>query len=569
VYLLAMFLWSISAFMSVSGLVEVLPWFRIMVISPIVMMLAIFYFVQTLLFQRSQWFILVILYGLISSYLILFTDLLLSYAYLDQNGALIYEFSPLVYIIASIGYFLMIYSLVKLVRGMQETESPDQRNRFRYLIIGLGITVIASAVNFTALGRYPIDIAANAITAILISYAIMRYHLLDIRLVIRAGLAYSLMTTILGILYYLIITVFVNLFQFMSGSELLFASVVVALLTGIFLNQLRERAQTAIDRIFYRQRYNAGIMLQEISQTTATVLDLDKITGLILDAVVDTIHVLQAAIYIKNLQKEDYQVIAFSSPENLRMINFRLEHPVVRWLTEYKQVLYKHQLSDSPYFKSLWGRERDDIDEFGVELFIPLIAKNELVGILVIGQKKMNQHYTNDDVLTLTTLANQTAIAIENARLYDDLENTFVETVVTLANAIDLRDTYTSNHSQQIATLAAEVANRMGLDEKEIDAVYWGGLLHDIGKIGIPDSILQKPGKLNEKEWELMRRHPALGAELVSKIKRLQHIAPIIGSSHEMYDGSGYPEGLKGDEIPIGARIVTVVDAYSAMIDKR
>jgi putative nucleotidyltransferase with HDIG domain len=310
-------------------------------------------------------------------------------------------------------------------------------------------------------------------------------------------------------------------------------------------------------------------MLQEISQNTATVLDLEKLTQIILDAVIDTIHVQRAAIFIKDIKTEDYQIIAINSPGGLQMNHIRSGHPLVQWLKEYKRVLYKRQLHDSPYFKSLWGRERDEIERFGVELFIPLIAKKELVGILVVGPKKMDQHYTNDDVLTLTTLANQTAIAIENARLYDDLETTFLQTVVTLANAIDLRDTYTSNHSQQIASLAAAVAERMGLTEKEIDAIYWGGLLHDIGKIGIPDSILQKPAKLNDEEWVIMRKHPALGAELVSKINRLEHIAPIIGASHEMYDGSGYPDGLKGEEIPIGARIVTVVDAYSAMIDKR
>ena len=158
---------------------------------------------------------------------------------------------------------------------------------------------------------------------------------------------------------------------------------------------------------------------------------------------------------------------------------------------------------------------------------------------------------------------------IENARLYDDLENTFVQTVVTLANAIDMRDTYTSSHSQQIAEWAAYTAYLLGCTDQEIQAIYWGGLLHDIGKIGIPDAILRKPDKLNEAEWEIIRRHTIHGAQLVAPIKKLADVAPIIEYSHERYDGSGYPYGLKGKDIPLGARIIGVVDSYSAMRDER
>ncbi len=104
---------------------------------------------------------------------------------------------------------------------------------------------------------------------------------------------------------------------------------------------------------------------------------------------------------------------------------------------------------------------------------------------------------------------------------------------------------------------------------QEVQSIYWGGLLHDIGKIGIPDSILRKPTKLDEPEWEIIRRHTILGARLVSPIKKLANVAPIIECSHERYNGSGYPYGLKGDEIPFGARIIGVVDSYSAMRDER
>jgi putative nucleotidyltransferase with HDIG domain len=171
--------------------------------------------------------------------------------------------------------------------------------------------------------------------------------------------------------------------------------------------------------------------------------------------------------------------------------------------------------------------------------------------------------------MILSTLANQTAVAIENARLYEELRESFIQSVTALANAIDTRDTYTKAHSQEIANLAGKTALALGCTTVEVDEIYLGGLLHDIGKIGIPDAILQKPTKLDEEEWKIVQMHPKLGAELISPIKRLSSVAPMVENSHERYDGLGYPHGIKGEEIPLGARIISVVDSYSAMLDKR
>jgi putative nucleotidyltransferase with HDIG domain len=171
--------------------------------------------------------------------------------------------------------------------------------------------------------------------------------------------------------------------------------------------------------------------------------------------------------------------------------------------------------------------------------------------------------------LIFSTLANETAIAIENARLYDEVTESFVQSVTALANAIDIRDTYTNTHSQQIANWAAKTARQLGCAAEEVDKIYLGGLLHDIGKIGIPDTILKKTTKLSEEEWKIVQTHSVLGAELISPIKKLADVSPMIENSHERYDGLGYPHGRKGTEIPLGARIISVVDSYSAMHDER
>jgi HD-GYP domain-containing protein (c-di-GMP phosphodiesterase class II) len=217
----------------------------------------------------------------------------------------------------------------------------------------------------------------------------------------------------------------------------------------------------------------------------------------------------------------------------------------------------------------MWMEEKDELEKFNAEIFLPLSTKGELIGILVLGKKLSSQPYTQDERLVFSTLANQTAVAIENARLYGELRGAFVQSVIALANAIDIRDTYTNKHSQQIANWAAKTARRLGCPPEEINEVYLGGLLHDIGKIGIPDVIMQKPAKLSAEEWQIVHTHPKLGAELISPIKKLANVSPMIEFSHERYDGRGYPYGIRGEAIPLGARIISVVDSYSAMLDRR
>jgi putative nucleotidyltransferase with HDIG domain len=568
IYLLAMFLWSVSAFLTLSGWADVLVWFRVMTIAPIIMTIAFFYFVQTLFGFRRKWAPLVFIYGVALIPLSLLTPFLIQEAsFLD--GKLHYVFGPMLFFVAIPGYSLNFFNLAELAKGYSETTNIDQRNRFRYLILALSITILATFINFTEWGKYPIDIAANTIAAMLIAYAILRHQLLDIQIVIRLGLLYSITTSILGLIYFLTITLTLNAVQAFSGQRVVLLSVVAAIVTAVIISPLREYAQLWVDRLFYRERYNAALMLQRLSQATTALLDLDKITTIVLSDVVGTLHIAHAAIFIRDHATNSFRMLAEQGTSKMLAPAFGSDHPIVKWLIAQNRILAMNVLEVLPIFKAMWKNEKDYLNSFPAELFVPLSTKGELVGFLIVSPKQSTQPYSHDDQVILSTLANQTAVAIDNARLYEDLEATFVQTVVTLANAIDMRDTYTSSHSQRIAEWAANIARMMGCNPQEVQAIYWGGLLHDIGKIGIPDSILQKPSKLDESEWQIIRQHTILGAQLVSPIKKLADVAPIIECSHERYNGSGYPHGLKGEEIPLGARIIGVVDSYSAMRDER
>lgn len=154
-------------------------------------------------------------------------------------------------------------------------------------------------------------------------------------------------------------------------------------------------------------------------------------------------------------------------------------------------------------------------------------------------------------------------------RQYVELKKTHIETIQSLAAALDAKDPYTRGHSQRVAEMARLVASAMQLPENEVEAVHYAGLLHDIGKIGVHDDVLNKVEKLTDEDWEKIRSHATIGADIVRHVRFLQGVSDMIRHHHESYDGTGYPDGLKGENIPIGARILAVCDAYDAMTTER
>ncbi|HZU05887.1 MAG TPA: HD domain-containing phosphohydrolase [Chloroflexota bacterium] len=154
-------------------------------------------------------------------------------------------------------------------------------------------------------------------------------------------------------------------------------------------------------------------------------------------------------------------------------------------------------------------------------------------------------------------------------RVYSELERSYLATIEALAAALDARDSETEGHCQRVTGCTLIIAEAMGITGADLRALHYGAILHDIGKIGIPDAILRKPGELTEEEWALMRRHPELGERIISGIDFLRCAVPVVLYHHERWDGSGYPYGLRGEAIPLGARIFSVADAFDAMISNR
>jgi response regulator RpfG family c-di-GMP phosphodiesterase len=199
----------------------------------------------------------------------------------------------------------------------------------------------------------------------------------------------------------------------------------------------------------------------------------------------------------------------------------------------------------------------------------PLLVGGMVLGVLNLQRAGSYHGFTTGELQSLKIIASKAAYAISNSKLYDDLQRAYLATISAFANAVEARDRYTRGHTERVTYLAELIARELGWDEEQLFLLSMGSRLHDIGKIGVPDSILNKPGKLDDKERENMRRHPELGAKMIEGIPFLLPCRPYILSHHERWDGNGYPQGLSGADIPIEGRILAVADTFDAILTNR
>ena len=367
----------------------------------------------------------------------------------DQaTGLFVPTFGPLS---LALGLPIVTYwglAALNLVRGYQAARSSLQRRRLQYLLLSMVPITIGMVANFLpATQPYPIDLIASAISAFLIAYAILRYKLLDISLVVRKGLVYSTLTIILGVSYFLVIYFATRLFHSLTDSQIFALSTVVAIIAAAVAQPLHGRVQNWIDKALFREQYNSSAMIQRLSRSATSVLDLEKLTDMILDDVTRTMHIQWAAIFLERETepapgrsvtrprvaappgatvdsavqhdgKQDLYLAAQRGLETDAELRIGRGHPLHQWLSRHERALSLSELERIPEARSLGQQEWKDWLRTEVQLFIPLKARDELIGALAIGPRRSQQLYSPDDELVLMTLANQTAVAIDNARLH-------------------------------------------------------------------------------------------------------------------------------------------------------
>ncbi|MCW2984890.1 MAG: hypothetical protein JWR63_2460, partial [Conexibacter sp.] len=211
---------------------------------------------------------------------------------------------------------------------------------------------------------------------------------------------------------------------------------------------------------------------------------------------------------------------------------------------------------------------RDPRSDPGSELSLPIHVDGRIWGVLNLEQLATHA-FGDDDLLLADAVAAQVGAALHRAALTQELETSFATTLGVLADVLETKDAYTADHADVVADLALQTGRDLGLSDAELRPLRYTALLHDIGKIGVRSDLLSKPGRLTEGEFEEIKEHSAIGAALLQRIPLLTGVAPLVRAVHERYDGAGYPDGLRGDAIPLPARIVAVCDALHAMTSDR
>ena len=199
---------------------------------------------------------------------------------------------------------------------------------------------------------------------------------------------------------------------------------------------------------------------------------------------------------------------------------------------------------------------------------VPVAVRGDLTGVVMVANKRAAP-FEDADTEILLSVGRHAGVALENQRLQAELDGAYHQTVAVLADAIMAKDAYTRGHCDEVSGLAVRVAERMGFDVKALREIRFAALLHDVGKIGISDGILLKPGRLLPEERSIIEKHAQIGSDLIARVDALQPLIPYIRHHHERVDGTGYPDGLTGDAIPLAARIIGAVDALDAMTSPR
>jgi putative nucleotidyltransferase with HDIG domain len=262
-----------------------------------------------------------------------------------------------------------------------------------------------------------------------------------------------------------------------------------------------------------------------------------------------------------------FEVALGDQEETIKKITLNIGEGIAGWVAQNGEPLIVNAPEKEPrFFKGV-----DDKTEFKTRniICVPVKVKERTIGVLEAVNKKEGEDFNEEDLSLFVSLSDQVAIALDNARLYQDLEEMFFQTAESLADAIEKRDPYTGGHTQRVTQYSLTTARYLRLKPAEMKWLKISAVLHDIGKIGIDDQILRKPDRLNPEEYKVIQRHADMGAEIIDHIKQLKNIIPGIKYHHEQLDGTGYPEGLKGEKIPIIAKIVAVADTYDAMTTDR
>ncbi len=323
-----------------------------------------------------------------------------------------------------------------------------------------------------------------------------------------------------------------------------------------------ENKNIQLERIIDRLK-----MLNRISIAMASLKDSDEILKMIVDKAVGIMKAKIGSLMVID-EKSNELVIKYAiglDEETVRNTRVRIGEQVAGWVAEKGVPLLVEDVERDERFR-LKNNPKYETKSL---LSVPVFIKDKVIGVLNVNNKKDGGVFTQDELELLVTLAGQTGVALENSKLYKELQKSYFETIRALVNAIEAKDKYTKGHSEKVTQVALLIAEKLGLSDREKNILKHAAVLHDIGKIGIDLHILQKKGKLTPEERAIIEEHPLIGEHILEPIEFLKEVREIIHQHHERVDGKGYPNGIKGDNLSLLSKILTIADAYEAMSSDR
>jgi HD-GYP domain-containing protein (c-di-GMP phosphodiesterase class II) len=262
-----------------------------------------------------------------------------------------------------------------------------------------------------------------------------------------------------------------------------------------------------------------------------------------------------------------FEIAEGESERALKHMKLSARTGVAGWVARNKQPLIINDVTGDTRFTGTV----DEVTGFTTRSMIcaPLIVQRKVIGVIEVLNKQDGSEFTNHDLETLMSVASTAAMALENAQLQEAILDVYKSTIKALAAAIDAKDHYTCGHSQRVVEYALMGGTALSLSREQMEVLEYAAILHDVGKIGIADGILSKAGYLTEEEWAVMRQHPQIGYDILKDVPFLENVRELILRHHEWFDGSGYPHGIKEEDIPVGARVLAIADAFDTMTTDR
>lgn len=340
---------------------------------------------------------------------------------------------------------------------------------------------------------------------------------------------------------------------------------------------MESDAANVYEELTYKGTPKELSTLLKVSSTLASTLELDTVLQIAIESAADLMNLQTGAIYTLELGNlvlgATTPPLPTQFPDELRLA-YLGDHPHIMESVSSKAPVY---LKDARSAK-ITQAERAVVESRHLIsiLYFPLLLKEDVTGVFIVGSTDHVRKFSANEIDLLYILSNQVSLAVANARLFQkaqqalkDLTYAYDATLMGWSQVLDMRDHITDEHTHRVADLTMKLAVRMGVPEVDLCQVRRGALLHDIGKMAIPDAILQKPGALTDEEMQIMRTHPELAYKILSKIEYLAPAMDIPYCHHEKWDGSGYPRGLRGDQIPVIAQIFSIIDVYDALTSDR